>query len=1058
MGAFQQHYDKLNAEQKKVVDLIDGPVLVLAGPGTGKTQLLSVRAANIIKKKKAGPENILILTFTNAAARTMRERLAGIIGHEGYNVEVETFHSFANSIVLESEGAIAYVKDKIDINEVERVRAIEYILDNVKGAAVLRPFGAPYIHQREIGDRISELKNEGISPDEFKNSLKGLRPDGVNLEDKHVSRLNALALVYENYEKLKDENAALLFDERGRKDFDDMVLIATDALKNDKELRDAFKRQYTYIMVDEYQDTNGAQLELLFAILGSGAPNICCVGDDDQAIFRFQGATLSNFRVLKERLPSLETIALKDSYRSTSDIIDLSGKIISQLPEKERIAVKKLKACRDYDSQDIQFLEFLTEEEELAFIVEEIKRQVDIIKKDGSLSGEEREKPLNNIAVLVRKREQILKVIDAFLKAGIPYATDGEEDIRQEKRVRQMLNVLELASTDTRSNERKSLALYKVLTSDYTCASHSDILKFIGFINKHKRLAKDKGDEGYWTFSFFQQFQEHFARFKKDRSNESLAPSGKDSRELAISRKLQLENPHALHKAAWAIDRLLTDAGNRPVHDMLMRYVEDTGLYRFILQQYEADKVLRVRDLRSLVSFVNMVKKADLASPAMGLDDFTEELELRDMHGMPIQGEVATLSQDGVRIYTAHKSKGLEFYTVFLPFCLQQKSWPLRTKPDVIPLPADVYKSKERVTEKSKIKLLDLYDELRLFYVASARAKSHLIYTATPAEKVIISPFLNHLGIEPKSGSPADEEKFLAGFLKTSREKDPFTDTSKILKDIVSQLTLNPTSLNNYITCGRKFLYGNVLMLPGKRNQHLTFGNCAHRALEETYTSYMENKKFPTFNFFKKCFKRELEYQGINDSIKNWCLDRLETLKDWYNKESRSPVMPLDLENKLEITLPEGIVFRGTFDKIEKEDKGAVRVIDYKTGKPDDHVKALANCRDLSKCACDDYLRQLVAYKMLYERSRRPRDEKHTVVKGVLQFLEPVSRTVNKYDLEKGEYRNEAVNLTGKMVAELEKVIMDSWRDMQSLKFEKLPERDGKDKCARCEYDSICWG
>ncbi|MFQ5953263.1 MAG: ATP-dependent helicase, partial [Candidatus Omnitrophota bacterium] len=756
----------------------------------------------------------------------------------------------------------------------------------------------------------------------------------------HMTRLNALAIIYENYEKLKNEDCDILFDERGRIDYDDMILIALDALKKDKDLRDSFVSQYRYIMVDEYQDTNGAQLELLFAILDPDTKNICCVGDDDQAIYRFQGATLSNFRILKKRLPSLKTVALKDNYRSTEDIINLSDEIIVQLPEDERIAVKKLKACRDYSDRDIRFLEFSTEEEELAFMVEEIKRQADIIKKDKTLTPEEREKPFNNMAVLVRKRDYILKVIDAFLKAGIPYATDGEEDIRSEKRVRQMLDVLELANVDTTSNERKSLALYKVLTSDYIGVFHSDILKFIGFVNRKKQSAKEKGVEEFRSINLFQQFQEHFAE---------------ESKGLKVSRKLGLENPHALHKAAWAVSRLLTDARNRPVHDMLMRYIEDTGLYRFILESYGQDKVLCVRDLRGLVSFINMVKGSDLANPALGLDDFMKEMDLREVHGMPIKGELATLSQDGVRVYTAHKAKGLEFYTVFMPFCLHQKSWPLRRKPDVVPLPPDIYKSKERVEEKEKIKLLDRYDELRLFYVASTRAKSHLVYSATPAEKVIVSPFLSHLSVEPETGSPSDEEKFLVSYLSRGIEEDSFAKTKDTLKDIVSHLSLNPTSLNNYIKCRRKFLYDNVLMLPGIKNQHLTFGNCAHKALEEVYADYMGKKKFPKFGFFKKSFLKELEYQGVNDSIKNWCVSKLDGLKNWYDKESASPVMPLELENKLEISLPEGVIFRGTFDKIEEEEEGAIRVIDYKTGRPDDHIKAITNYKDMSKYECDDY-------------------------------------------------------------------------------------------------------
>ena len=219
----------------------------------------------------------------------------------------------------------------------------------------------------------------------------------------------------------------------------------------------------------------------------------------------------------------------------------------------------------------------------------------------------------------------------------------------------------------------------------------------------------------------------------------------------------------------------------------------------------------------------------------------------------------------------------------------------------------------------------------------------------------------------------------------------------------------------------------------------------------------MDTRKFPPFKVFKESFKKELEYQGANSAIKNWCRDRLETLNEWYKIESKAPVMPIDLENKLEISFPADLIFKGTFDKIEGEADGNIRVIDYKTGKPDKHVKAIANCQDLLDYECDDYYRQLIAYKMLYERSRKS-EKKGKVAKGVIQFLEPVGDTVKKYGLEKGSYKNVAIDLTDDMVKELEEVITKCWRDIQDLKFDKLPERDARERCARCEFDSICWG
>lgn len=1054
MNAYQEHYNKLNEEQKKAVDATEGPLLILAGPGTGKTQLLSVRAANLILNKKVSPENILILTFTNAAARTMRERLAKIVGHEGYNVEVETFHSFANSVVLESEKAIDYVKDKIEITEVEKVRTIQHILDTVDGVRPLRPFGSPYFYRTEIEKRISELKRENILPGEFKELVKGLPSDGSDDDNKRLGRLRALAIVYERYEKLKEEEAVELFDERGRIDFDDMILVALDALKKEADLASDFAKRYRYIMVDEYQDTNEAQLNLLFAILDPAAANLCCVGDDDQAIFRFQGATLSNFRKLGEKFPGLRKITLKKNYRSVSDILQLSAGIISQLPGKERMGDKKLEPCREYEG-GISYLQFQTEEEELAHLVGEIKRQAQLISKDKSLSREEREKPFNNIAILVRKREQIQRVIQALLKAGIPYATDGKEDIRGEKRVRQMIDILELVDIEPEAASNKSLALYKVLTADYIGAAHSDVLKLIKAVNEKRRAARDKGGSPHGGPDLFQEFQEKFFVFSGG-DGAGRMPSKEESDKLPVAKELGLKDPHALHKAAWAIKRLLMDPANRPVHDMLMGYIDDARIYRFILEKYGKDGIIRVRDLRALVSFVNMVKQSDLSRPAMGLRDFMEEMGLREVHGMPVRGELATMSQDGVRVYTAHSSKGLEFYAVFMPFCLQNKSWPNRGKPDIIPLPAEICRTRERADENERRKELKNYDELRLFYVASTRAKAYLSYTATPEEKVIVTSFLSRIGMDPGNGSPNDEEAFLAAYLRRSPEKDAFESTNEVLKDIVSRLTLNPTSLNNYIRCRRKFLYDNVLMLPERKSQQLTFGSCVHKALEEVYKTYMDTRKFPPFKVFRESFLKELKFQGVNDTIKGWCVDRLGDLEEWYRSESLAPAMPLDLENKLEITIGDGIQFRGTFDKVESDGTGGIKVVDYKTGKPDEHIKDIHNCKDLRSKDCDDYFRQLVAYKMLYDRSSGVK-VKGTVVKGVLQFLEPVTKDVAKYGLVKGSYIKYPVELSDKLASELERIIESAWKDMQDLKFERLPGRD-KELCEKCDFDGICWG
>ncbi len=1033
---------ELNEEQKEAIEYLDGPLLIVAGPGTGKTQLLSVRAANIIKEGKANPENILILTYTNAAAKSVKERLAKIVGFEGYKISAETFHGFANSVILDSEEASEYIRERIQMADLEKVKCFEYIVDHFTDYVKnLRPFGYPYLYIPEIVKRISELKNEGIAPFEFEKALNNIKPDGIYVEKKHVARLKELSFIYKKYEELKKGTDRNIFDERGRYDYDDMIILATKVFEKEPELKKAYCERYKYIMVDEFQDTNAAQLKLLFLTCDEKESNLCCVGDDDQSIYRFQGASIANFRILRKRFPQIKIIKLKNNYRSTKEIIKLSGDIIKQIPAKERLdELKELTPQKDYKNKNIEFVKLSTEDEEIMYIINKIKEIKKIIESSDVLSSEEKKKPYNQIAILVRKRAFILKLIDNFLRTAIPYSTDGKEDISCQKRVKQMIDVLKLARFAAHDSEEKNLVLYRLLSCDFFEIPQKDILKFINFANKRLR----KSSPG-----LFAEFIISFSVNTPDKK-----PTPLFTKKLPVLKELQLDRGHKMHLASWAIQRLLQDADTRPVHDLLMGFVEDSNLYKFIMKEYDKNRILLIKELRSLTSFINMVKNSSLARPDLRLTEFLDELETRKTHNMPIEGQLVTATQDGVRIITAHASKGLEFHTCIIPFCVQDKSWPLKPPPDKLPLPPAILKTKERVKERSELARLSAFDETRLFYVASSRAKSNLIFTSSPSEDNIASSFLNNLGIELKDND-AREVDILKGFFE--KETYPFKNTEDILSDMVKNLILTPTKLNNFLRCKRKFLYDNLLLLPGKKKQSLVFGNCAHKALEETYKIYKKENKFPDFSFFKRSFERELKFQGANRAIQNGCLAKLDILKKWFEKTKVNPVSPIELEKKKIITLKGGIIFSGKYDKVEfeNEKKGLIRVIDYKTGKPDAHIKKLAHNSALMSEECDGYLRQLIAYKMLYERDTYE-PAKYRVSHGVLVFLEPVKNTSQKYNLTKGDYVNKGLAITDKMVNEFEDVVFRVWKQINNLEFDKLPEKDPK-KCAGCAFNSICW-
>lgn len=1033
MDNFTKYYDNLNAAQKKAVDIIDGPLLILAGPGTGKTELLSVRAANIIRQKKAGPANILILTYTNPAAKAMKERLVKIIGNSAYDAEVATFHSFANSVILESEDAADYIQEKIQLGDIERLKLLEYILDNTGGIDAIRPRKSPYFYEDEISKKIGDLKREGITPAEFEDFVSSYRPDGVLIEEKHVSRLKALALAYKLYEEYKNGRNEDVLDARGRYDYDDMIIFATDAVKNERALKSKLQEQYKYVMVDEFQDTNGAQLKLLLELTGAKSANLCCVGDDDQAIYRFQGASVANFRTLREKFRGIQEISLKDNYRSTKEIIDLAAGIIRHIPEDTRMAEKGLVPRKDYEDKTVEFHEFSTESAELLYITDRIKE----IKKRVAY---------DDIAVLVRKRDDVLKVVDAFLRAGIPYATDGKEDISGENRVRQMLDVLHFAHLKNTSDytSRDSI-FYRIITSDYFRISFNDILRFISYVNNHRQQEKDIVKKSRMTL---------YSEFIRLFTEEGEAGISRLAAETGLS------DAGRMKKAAFVIKGLLEGAETKPVHTILMEFIKSAGIYKHILESYSDNQVLKIRELRSLCSFINMVKTKNVADPAVRLADFIDELETMKKHGLPLVGKLVTMTQSGVRLFTAHGSKGLEFHTVIIPFCLQKKNWPMQPQADKIPLPPEIYKMKSGGKDKEKRREMSFYDETRLFYVASTRAKSNLIYTASPTDSAVSSLYLASAGLN--GDEPEDdikEEELLEKSLALSDNKDPFIGTEDVLKDLVSNMNLNPTKLNNYMKCRRKFLYDNVLLLPAGKNTFLTFGNCVHKALEDSYRQFMNTNKFPGFGFFRESFNGELINQGVDDAIEAECRKWFPDLEKWYKITSKSPVRPIALEESLEVMLSDKLLFKGKLDKTEfvSEKDGLVRVIDYKTGPPDEHVKKIDNVSDPADRECDDYFRQLVAYKLLFEGHKKNKGLK--VAEGVLVFTAEVKTTVQKYGLREGEYVNKSVGLTDNMVAELKEVIDDCWRNITALRFEKLEDtkENRKKVCDRCEYNDICW-
>jgi DNA helicase-2/ATP-dependent DNA helicase PcrA len=325
---FESAYKNLNAEQKKAVDTIDGPVMLVAGPGTGKTQTLALRIANIIQKTDTPASSVLALTFTESGARAMRSRLAGLIGAEAYYAHISTFTLLYRDYQRQSR-CFTLDPSVEPLSDLEKLRLIYLLLDQTP-LSHLRPIGAPRYYAKAILGAISDLKREGVDPDEFEELLTSeelflksddateLKKVELGKRIKNLAKNTELNLLYRQYQDSLKESDSF--------DFEDMINTVVDAFKTNEDLLRECQEKFLYILVDEYQDTNSAQNELLLQLSSfwGDKANIFVTGDPDQSIMRFQGASIENQLSFIKVYPGAIVITLKQNYRSSQNILDVA--------------------------------------------------------------------------------------------------------------------------------------------------------------------------------------------------------------------------------------------------------------------------------------------------------------------------------------------------------------------------------------------------------------------------------------------------------------------------------------------------------------------------------------------------------------------------------------------------------------------------------------------------------------------------------------------------------------------------------------------------------------
>lgn len=978
---FAREFAKLNPNQRLAVETIEGPLLVVAGPGTGKTQVIGMRVANILNRTQMRPGNILCLTFSKSGATAMRKRLRKLIGSDAYRVTVNTIHGFCNEII----GAHPHVFEQWNamspIGDIEKYKEMNKIIDQKITHSELLSKKYPYQKTKDILSRISQLKREGaVDPafleevaKKYENEMAGKSREGTKAHEKNLlaaRKFRDFLDLFASYQEMLRT--------KGKYDYDDMILRVIDALKEEDWLLASVQERYQYILVDEFQDTNGAQYALIDLLsrdpTGDNKANICVVGDDDQAIYRFQGANLTNILSFRAAFPSAPIVTLTQSYRCTQPILDAAENLISQNTERLVSSVEGLTKHLTAVTQEQGTPPYLalapSDTVEPWVIADLIEKRM----QEGI--------PLEEIAVLVQTNRELSSVHEVLRARDIPVQMSGKLDLLTNPVVCDLIAVLKAVH-----KPEDSSALASALSLDCFHCNAADLA----------RVFRERRSLGTSLQNVLLDLEQ--AEWKN-------ALQGVES---------------ILHARDILLD-LYHKSSSRTLLHTVEHALKDTSL----LKDIDAE-AMDIINFASVHEFFERIKERTAENPAYTFSDFLEDLsyyENPDFGDLRMSYDLPHLSSTGVQLMTAHKSKGLEFHTVILAN-FREGHWDSRRNPSMLSVPEDLlfgWQKDQKNFEQSQ-------DERRVAFVAMTRAKRELIFTC-PKElssgdslkSVSVSAFFAESGNLEEQEVAIESPEKLSILLKAPR-RELREETKAFLRERLEDFALSPSALNDFLDGEegpQKFLERHLLMIPEAKDPKLAYGNAVHHALAKWALRKQAGEAMSKDDMLT-LFKAHLEEREMMTSQEQVRFDILgtQTISRYFDSvlSGESPHI-FTIEHGIATHLGD-IPIKGKIDRIDtlEPDSKIAIVYDYKTGKP----KTPKQLEDYG------YNRQLAFYALLIEQSTLP----ITPSEFVLEFLGEEAEGPMRRSMEIGETQK----------SELRNVITNVWEKIQNLDFTPL-EKD----------------
>ena len=1016
---FNEIYSKLNVQQKQAVDTIEGPVMVIAGPGTGKTQILGARIGKILLETDTQPDNILCLTYTDAGTFAMRKRLSSFIGADAHKVHIYTFHAFCNDVI--QENLSLFDKTSLDpITDLERIELYKQLIDGFgKNHPLKRYRGDVYFEIHNLQSLFSAMKREGWTPAHINNRIDAYLNDLPNREEYIYKKK------YKDYkagdvkaDKVADETLKMdklraavnefdtfqsLMHERKLYDFDDMINWVIKAFNENKELLNRYQEQYLYILVDEYQDTSGTQNKIVELLINYwDNPNVFVVGDDDQSIYRFQGANVDNMINFIDNYKELLKVVLTDNYRSTQPILDVSKTLINRNEERLIKQLPDLSKDLFAANSSINYLTHLPSIKEYNTPREEmigITLEVEALLAKGV-------KP-NCIGIIYRENKYGDELSKYFKLRSIPFYSRRNINLLHEPLIQNILTVLKYIAAEHDIPYEGDEMLFEILHYNWFGIPPIEIAKLT--IEVSERM--------------FTPNKTSIRRLLYDKATQPP----RDLFVKPLNEKIK--------KASAFLESLIGDVPNLTLQQLLEKLIRESGALNCIMQS--EDKHWQMQLITGLYDFI---KEETNRSPLLSLQQLVNIFSLMEKENITLPLIQVNGSERGVNLMTAHGSKGLEYEYIFIAGC-NAAGWEKKRKPaGGYSLPDTLFTSLSPNAEEEELR--------RLFYVALTRAQKHLAvsYPITKADGKPTEPSMFIAEIQEEHPIQAQmillPDDVITEFraLEFSVLQSP--EIEKIERDIIApridRFVMNVSALNNYLRCPLEFYFRNVVNIPSPRNEAAEFGSAVHHAIQRLFEQMQRYNEFPSSQslvqdfewymhrhrelFTKEQFDRRMEY-GV------------EVLTNYYNTYVNKWNTVVAIERNIKGVVVNGIPMKGKIDKLEF-DGTDVNIVDYKTGDLEKAKPRLMLPNDKEPNG-GDYWRQAVFYKILLDNYA---GRKWNAVSFEFDFIEPD---------KKNEYHRRKVRIEPEDITTVTQQMIIVWNKIQAHDFYT---GCGKSDCHWCNF------